>query len=88
MFVLAGTPTLRRGHDDERTLKTGEVVAFLAGPSGVHQILNRAPGPSRVLIVANNDVPEVAEQVEERRLAIITMDGVRIQPHSEPIAGP
>ena len=87
LFVLSGTPTLRRGPDEERTLEPGEVVSFPAGPSGVHQILNRA-SPARVLIVATNDVPEVAEQVENGQLAVITDDGLRLQPLSEPITAP
>ncbi|MDQ6746415.1 MAG: cupin domain-containing protein [Actinomycetota bacterium] len=72
LFVLSGTPTLRRGHGEERTLTTGEVVAFLPGPSGTHQIVNHATEPARVLIVATNDLPEVAEQPENEQMAIIT----------------
>jgi uncharacterized cupin superfamily protein len=85
LFVLAGTPTLRRGPDDERTLEPGEVVSFPAGPDGVHQILNRAAQPARVLIAATNDVPEVAEQVENQQLAVITGDGLRVLPRTAPI---
>jgi len=88
LFVLSGRPTLRRGPGDEHLLKSGDVVSFLAGPSGVHQILNRAAEYCRVLIVATNDLPEVAEQVEDRRLAIITSDGLRLQPLTEPVAAP
>lgn len=88
LFVLSGTPTLRRGPDDERALSPGEVVAFLPGPSGVHQILNRGAEPARVLIVATNDLPEVAEQAEDRQLAIITDDGLRLQPLTQPVAAP
>jgi len=40
------------------------------------------------LIVATNDVPEVAEQVENGQLAVITDDGLRLQPLSEPITAP
>src|ERR1700742_4974493 len=40
LFVLSGTPTLRRGPGDEQALEVGQVVSFPAGPSGVHQILN------------------------------------------------
>ena len=47
-------------------------MSFPAGPAGVHQILNRATEPARVLIAATSDVPEVAEQVENRQLVIIT----------------
>lgn len=83
LFVLSGTPTLRRGPSEEITLAPGEVVAFLPGRSGVHQVLNRATQPARVLIVATNDLPEVAEQVESGQLAIITNDGLRLQPLGE-----
>lgn len=85
LFVLAGTPTLRRGPQDERTLTPGEVVSFPAGPDGVHQILNRAAEPARVLIAATNDVPEVAEQVENQQLAVVTGDGLRLLPVTAPI---
>jgi uncharacterized cupin superfamily protein len=80
LFVLAGTPTLRRGPEDERRLVPGEVVSFPAGPAGVHQILNRANESARVLIAATNDLPEVAEQVENEQLAVITGDGLRLMP--------
>jgi len=33
--------------------------------------------------VATNDLPEVAEQVESGQLAIITNDGLRLQPLGE-----
>lgn len=85
LFVLSGTPTLRRGLGEERALRTGEVVAFLPGPSGTHQILNRAAEPARVLIVATNDLPEVAEQPENQQMAILTTDGLRLLPLAPPI---
>jgi uncharacterized cupin superfamily protein len=86
LFVLAGTPTLRRSSDDERVLAPGEVVSFPAGRAGVHQIVNRATEPARVLIAATNDVPEVAEQVENEQLVVITVDGLRLSPLTAPIA--
>jgi uncharacterized cupin superfamily protein len=88
LLVLAGTPTLRRGADDERELVPGEVVAFLPGPTGTHQVLNRGAAPARVLICATTDVPEVAEQVEEGVLAVITADGLRLVPAAEPMRAP
>ncbi len=81
----AGTPTLRRGPEDERTLAQGEVVSLPAGRAGAHQILNRATEPARVLIVATNDLPEVAEQVENQQLDVITGDGLRPLPLTAPI---
>src|ERR1700683_3498982 len=54
LFVISGTPTLRRGPDDERVLEPGEVVAFPVGPSGTHQVINRSRTSARVLICATN----------------------------------
>ena len=85
LIVLAGTPTLRRGPQDERRLAPGEIVSFPVGSAGVHQILNRAAEPARVLIAATNDIPEVAEQVENQQLAVITGDGLRLLPMTAPI---
>jgi uncharacterized cupin superfamily protein len=86
LFVMSGTPTLRRGPDDEHTLALGEIVAFPPGPAGTHQILNRSKEPARVLICATNDLPEVARQVENDTLAIITAEGLRLIPATPPIA--
>jgi uncharacterized cupin superfamily protein len=80
LFVLSGTPALRRSDDDVRDLAPGEVVAFPAGPAGQHQILNRSEAPARVLICATDDLPEVAEQPENQMLAILTTTGLRLVP--------
>ncbi len=85
LFVLDGTPTLRPAEGGERVLATGAVVAFPTGPAGTHQILNRSDDTARVLICATNDVPEVAVQVENKRLAIITADGLRLAPADPPM---
>jgi uncharacterized cupin superfamily protein len=86
LFVLEGTPTLRLGQDNERVLAAGAIVAFPVGPGGTHQILNRSDASARVLICATNDVPDVAEQVEHGQMAIMTTDGLRLAPATEPIA--
>lgn|GEM_PF-3858551 len=44
----------------------------------MHQIVNRSSAPARVLIVATAELPEVAEQPEEDRLAILTPEGLRL----------
>ena len=84
LFVISGTPTLRRGGGDERQLEPGEIIAFPPGPEGVHQILNRSLATARILICATNDLPEVAEQTETKTVAVITHNGLRLledQPH-------
>jgi hypothetical protein len=57
----------------------------LAANLGVHQILNRATEPARVLIAATSDVPKVAKQVENQQLVNITGDGLRLPPLTAPI---
>ena len=88
LFVISGTPTLRRGPDDARALEPGEVVSFPVGPAGTHQILNRSRAAARVLICATNNVPEVAEQVENDTLAVITPSGLQLVTASAPVIAP
>lgn len=88
LFVISGTPSLRRGPDDERVLEPGEIVAFPVGPEGVHQVINRSRVPARVLICATTIVPEVAEQVETDTLAVITPSGLQLVTASAPVSAP
>jgi len=88
LFVLSGTPALRRSDSDVRNLSPGEVISFPAGPDGIHQILNRSEQPARVLICATNDLPEVAEQTETDQLAVITSTGLRVLPRGPAIQAP
>jgi uncharacterized cupin superfamily protein len=80
LIVLGGTPTLRGADRTERELAEGEVVAFLPGPDGTHQVINRTDRPARVLIASTNDLPEIAEQVETGLLVLLTDDGGRLVP--------
>jgi uncharacterized cupin superfamily protein len=88
LFVLSGTPALRRSDSDIRDLSPGEVVAFPSGPDGIHQILNRSKQPARVLICATNDLPEVAEQTDADQLAVITDHGLRVFPRGPLVRAP
>jgi uncharacterized cupin superfamily protein len=88
LLVLTGTPTLRRGEGDQEELGPGAVVSFPVGPDGTHQVRNDSAAPTRVLIVATADLPEVAEQPEADLLAIITTDGLRLAPRGETIQAP
>jgi uncharacterized cupin superfamily protein len=63
-------------------LVPGEVVAFLPGRAGTHQVLNRTDQAVRVLICSTNDLPEVAEQVETGVVVLLTEGLARIVPAS------
>lgn len=73
LVVLRGTPTVRL-HDGERVLAEGDVVPFPRGPGGGHQIRNDGEVTARVLIVAANTNPDVAEYPDTGKLAAI-VDG-------------
>jgi uncharacterized cupin superfamily protein len=88
LIVVSGTPSLRRDESEPRELLPGEVVAFPAGPSGVHQVVNRSAAPARVLICATDDLPEVAEQPETDNLAVMTTSGLRVLPCRPVTRGP
>lgn len=88
LLVLSGEPTLRRGADQEETPEPGAVVGFPIGSEGTHQIINRSQAAARVLIVATAVLPEIAEQPEEERLAIVTTDGLRVVPRGDLVQAP
>jgi uncharacterized cupin superfamily protein len=71
LFVIAGRPTLRTP-DDERELEPGEVVSFLSGRRGAHQVVNRGDAPARVLIVSTKIYPEVVEHPDSHKIVAMT----------------
>jgi uncharacterized cupin superfamily protein len=58
LIVLRGRPTLRT-LDGERELSEGEVVAFVVGTRGAHQLINRTDDPVRLLLISEMVGPEV-----------------------------
>jgi len=58
LVVLRGRPTLRTT-GGERELSEGEVVAFVVGERGAHQLINRTEDPVRLLLVSEMVGPEV-----------------------------
>jgi uncharacterized cupin superfamily protein len=78
LFVISGAPTLRGANGAGRELAPGEVVSFLPGRGGTHQLVNHTDRPTRVLLCSTNDLPEIAEQVETGLLVLLTEDGGRL----------
>lgn len=58
VVVLEGTPELRTPKG-WRTLRAGEVVAFLRGEDGGHQFVNRTQETVRFLAFSTNGEPDV-----------------------------
>jgi uncharacterized cupin superfamily protein len=70
LVVLRGSPTVRM-HDGDRELAEGDVLPFPRGPEGGHQVRNDSDSVARVLIVAANTSPDVAEYPETGKVAIV-----------------
>jgi uncharacterized cupin superfamily protein len=58
VLVLSGTPTMR-DPSGERELEQGEVVAFLRGERGAHQLVNRTDEATRFLAISTSDAPDI-----------------------------
>ncbi len=71
LLVLEGTPSVRTVEGEEE-LAPGEVVCFPAGPSGAHQVLNRAPETARVMIVSTRTHPAIAVYPDSDKLGTFT----------------
>jgi uncharacterized cupin superfamily protein len=70
LIVLRGRPTVRM-HDGDRQLVEGDIVPFPHGPEGGHQIRNDSDSVARVLVVAANADPDVAEYPETGKVAMV-----------------
>jgi uncharacterized cupin superfamily protein len=69
LIVLSGRLWLRTG-DGSRELPEGEVVAFPRGERGAHGFENRGDGPVRVLVVSEQNAPNVSVYPDENRVGI------------------
>jgi len=56
LLVLAGTPTLRHAHGEDR-LAAGDLVCFPEGPSAARQLLNRSESAIRALWLSTTGLP-------------------------------
>jgi uncharacterized cupin superfamily protein len=70
LIVLRGRPTVRM-YDGDRVLAEGDVVPFPPGPEGAHQVRNDSDAVARVVIVAANADPDVAEYPDTGKVAIV-----------------
>jgi uncharacterized cupin superfamily protein len=67
VVVLEGRPSLRTP-DGWRELEQGEVVSFLRGEQGAHQIVNRSDGVIRFLAFSTNGDPDIVLQPDSGKV--------------------
>ena len=56
VLVLAGTPTMRHPHGEDR-LEAGDLVCLPEGPAGAHRLLNRSGSGTRALLLWTTGLP-------------------------------
>lgn len=71
LLGLEGEPMLRTP-DGERPLKPGDVVVFLEGPSGAHNVINRTDETARVVIFSTKREPAVAVYPDSDKIGVWT----------------
>jgi uncharacterized cupin superfamily protein len=69
VVVLSGTPSLRTP-DGWRDLEQGEVVSFLRGEDGAHQIVNRTDETIRFLAFSTTGEPDVVLQPDSGKVGV------------------
>jgi uncharacterized cupin superfamily protein len=67
VVVLEGRPSLRTP-GGWRELEQGEVVSFLRGEDGAHQIVNRTDAPVRFLAFSTSGEPDVVLQPDSDKI--------------------
>ena len=69
LLVVAGRPTLR-DPSGEHELRPGDVVCFVEGPEGAHQIRNDTDEPIRVLIASTKSQPDAAVYPDSGKIGV------------------
>lgn len=69
LIVLAGMPSLRTP-SGRRVLAAGEIVAFPRGPDGAHGYENRTHDQVRLLVVCEQNAPNISVYPDDGELGI------------------
>jgi uncharacterized cupin superfamily protein len=77
VIVLRGRPTLRTP-EGEQQLSEGDVVAFLRGKEGAHQVSNGTDAPIRVLMLSTLLQPDIVEYLDTGKVGARSVAGQRI----------
>lgn len=68
IVVLSGTPTLRAS-DGEREVERGELLVFLRGEQGAHQLINRSDETVRFLAVSTIGALDLVVYPDSNKIA-------------------
>ena len=71
---MRGEPTLRTP-DGDQDLAEGDVVCFLRGKEGAHQVSNRTTSPIRVLMLSTMIAPDVVEYPDSGKIGARSAKG-------------
>jgi uncharacterized cupin superfamily protein len=77
LVVVRGKPTLRTP-EGEHALSEGDVVCFLRGKDGAHQVSNPTESPIRVLMLSTKVAPEIVEQIDSGKIGARSARGEQI----------
>ena len=77
LLVVRGEPSLRT-REGETVLKEGDVVAFLRGEEGLHQVWNRTDVPVRVLMLSSMIRPDLVHYPDSGKFGARDVKGERI----------
>lgn len=70
LILIEGQPTLRTPAG-ERVLEEGEVVHFVKGPEGAHQVINHTAQTVRLVMVSNQASPDAVEYPDQGMLSVM-----------------
>ena len=77
LLVVRGRPTLRTP-DGEHELQEGDVVAFVRGDHGLHQVINGTDVPIRVLMLSTLIAPDVVHYPDSSKYGARDVSGKRV----------
>lgn len=69
LLVVDGTVTVRVP-DGERTLDSGDLIRFPAGPAGAHKIMNKSDAPARTLLFSSARLPAVSVYPDSNKIGV------------------
>ncbi len=76
IVVLSGTPTLR-APDGEREVEQGELLVFLRGEQGAHQLINRADETARFLAISTMGALDAVVYPDSNKISCHERGGLR-----------